>query len=253
MQHTVYMFDGFQLDVSRRTLASSGGLVLPVNSRAMDTLLLLVANAGKLVDKRLLMETVWPNAVVEDNNLNQCIGAIRKVLGETAGSNRYVMTVPGRGYCFVCPARAVSRESEPAPEMRSKTLPRRLILQATLVAICAAATAVLTLSGRQPVDGSAPARLEDAPPAIILRLHPAPAADHIGAGPQARTSLTRCLSQQPGIRLRVLLQLVPANADTPVWSGEYSASAEDILSLQEEQQRSDDRDCSARTRAGRNP
>ncbi len=51
----------------------------------MDTLLLLVANAGKLVDKRLLMETVWPNAVVEDNNLNQCIGAIRKVLGEDRG------------------------------------------------------------------------------------------------------------------------------------------------------------------------
>ncbi len=122
--------------------------------------------------------------------------------------------------------------------MRSKTLPRRLILQATLVAICAAATAVLTLSGRQPVDGSAPARLEDAPACD----HPAtasggPLRTHIGAGPQARTSLTRCLSQQPGIRLRVLLQLVPANADTPVWSGEYSASAENILSLQEEQQR----------------
>ncbi|MET0280376.1 MAG: winged helix-turn-helix domain-containing protein [Steroidobacteraceae bacterium] len=83
----------------------------PLNSRSLDALLMLVANAGQLVEKRRLMETVWPDSVVEDNNLNQCILSIRKALGETAGSNQYVMTEQGRGFRFVSPVRVVVRES----------------------------------------------------------------------------------------------------------------------------------------------
>lgn len=111
MQHIVYLFDRFQLDVTRRKLLSSGGLVLPLSSRPLEALLLLVANSGQIVDRRRLMQTVWPDRIVEDNNLNQCVLAIRKALGETAGSNHFVMTVPGRGFCFVCPVRVKTQES----------------------------------------------------------------------------------------------------------------------------------------------
>lgn len=143
MQHTVYLFDGFQLDVTRRKLLSSSGLVQRLNSRAMDALLLLVENAGELVEKRRLMETVWPDSVVEDNNLNQCILAIRKALGETAGSNRYVMTVPGRGYRFVSPVRERIQESDPEPPARASptavwaTVAAGLFLAASLVLLLA--------------------------------------------------------------------------------------------------------------------
>jgi DNA-binding winged helix-turn-helix (wHTH) protein len=111
VQHCVYLFDRFQLDVTRRKLLSAGGLVLPLNSRAMEALLLLVANAGQILERRRLMQTIWPDTIVEDNNLNQCILAIRKALGETAGSNQFVMTVPGRGFCFVCPVHTRLQES----------------------------------------------------------------------------------------------------------------------------------------------
>jgi DNA-binding winged helix-turn-helix (wHTH) protein len=107
----VYLFDGFQLDVTRRQLISAGGLVQPLNSRAMEALLLLVANAGQVLDRRRLMQAVWPDTIVEDNKLNQCILAIRKALGEVAGDNRYVMTVQGRGFCFVCPVHTRFQES----------------------------------------------------------------------------------------------------------------------------------------------
>jgi DNA-binding winged helix-turn-helix (wHTH) protein len=117
VQHIVYLFDRFQLDVTRRKLLSSGGLVLPLGSRPLEALLLLVANAGQIVDRRRLMQTVWPDRIVEDNNLNQCVLAIRKALGETAGSNHYVMTVPGRGFSFVCPVRVQTQES--ADEMEA--------------------------------------------------------------------------------------------------------------------------------------
>lgn len=110
--HTVYLFDGYQLDVTRRKLLSAGGTVLPLNSRAMEALLVLVESAGQVVERRRLMQSVWPGTVVEDNNLNQCILAIRRALGEAAGSNRYVMTVQGRGFCFVCPVHQRVQESE---------------------------------------------------------------------------------------------------------------------------------------------
>lgn len=111
MQHTVYLFDRFRLDVTRRKLLSASGVAIRLNSRAMEALLLLVANAGQVVERRRLMQTIWPHTIVEDNNLNQCILAIRKALGEAAGSNRFVMTVPGRGFCFVCPVHVLVQES----------------------------------------------------------------------------------------------------------------------------------------------
>jgi len=113
--HTVYLFDRYQLDVTRRKLLSAGGTVLPLSSRAMEALLVLVENAGQVVDRRRLMQTVWPGTVVEDNNLNQCILAIRRALGEAAGANRYVMTVQGRGFCFVCPVHRRIQESAEMP------------------------------------------------------------------------------------------------------------------------------------------
>ena len=121
MQHTVYLFDRFRLDVTRRKLLSTTGVVMPLNSRAMEALLLLVANAGQIVERRRLMQTIWPHTIVEDNNLNQCILAIRRALGEAAGSNRFVMTVPGRGFCFVCPVHILVQES--SDEELSRTGP----------------------------------------------------------------------------------------------------------------------------------
>jgi DNA-binding winged helix-turn-helix (wHTH) protein len=127
VQHTVYLFDRFQLDVTRRKLLSAAGVVLSLNSRAMEALLLLVANAGHIMERRRLMQTIWPDTIVEDNNLNQCILAIRKALGETAGSNRYVMTVPGRGFCFVCPVRAITQESGEEELVRAAKPPHATI------------------------------------------------------------------------------------------------------------------------------
>jgi DNA-binding winged helix-turn-helix (wHTH) protein len=111
----VYVFTGFRLDAACRQLSTSGGVVVRLNSRAMEALLLLLANAGEVVDRRRLMTAVWPAAVVEDNNLNQCILAIRRALGEVAGSNQYIMTVPGRGFCFVSPVHTMQRDTPAEP------------------------------------------------------------------------------------------------------------------------------------------
>lgn len=81
-----YEFAGFRLDTSVQRLVSPVGEPLPLPSRAFATLRYLVERAGEVVDKSTLMATVWPTTVVAENNLNQCILALRKVLGESAGN-----------------------------------------------------------------------------------------------------------------------------------------------------------------------
>lgn len=99
-----YEFGDFRLDTRQRLLTlKADGRVLPLVSRAFDTLLYLVERPGELVGKAELLKAVWPDTVVEENNLSQSIAAIRKVLGERAGEHKYIVTIPGRGFRFVAP------------------------------------------------------------------------------------------------------------------------------------------------------
>jgi len=77
-------------------------------SRAFDVLHYLVQRQGEIVDKGALMAAVWSNTIVEENNLNQAIAALRKALGEVAGEHRFIITIPGRGYRFVPEVRTPS-------------------------------------------------------------------------------------------------------------------------------------------------
>src|SRR5215470_11405305 len=94
-----YEFGPFRLDPVRRRLLRKGKAV-PLTPKAFDTLLELVRQSGKTIEKDDLMREVWPDAVVEENNLNQNISTLRRVLGETRGTNRFIVTVPGHGYRF---------------------------------------------------------------------------------------------------------------------------------------------------------
>ena len=95
-----YRFGPFQLDVRERRL-SRGPDAIPLRLKVFDTLCVLVENAGRLVTKQELLETVWPDTVVEENNLNHNISVLRKALGEKATGQQYIETVPRVGYRFV--------------------------------------------------------------------------------------------------------------------------------------------------------
>ena len=70
-------------------------------SKALETLLVLVRNRDRVLTKDELMKALWPDSFVEEVNLAQNVSAVRKALGEAAGENRYIATIPGRGYRFV--------------------------------------------------------------------------------------------------------------------------------------------------------
>ncbi|HEX5108242.1 MAG TPA: alpha/beta fold hydrolase [Vicinamibacterales bacterium] len=119
-----YQFGPFHLDVRERRLLR-GGEVIPLRLKVFDTLLVLVENAGRLVTKQELLDTVWPETAVEENNLNHNVSVLRKALGDRATGQQYIETVPRVGYRFAAPvetpeASAAPPASAPAPATKAR-------------------------------------------------------------------------------------------------------------------------------------
>jgi len=108
----LYEFADFRLDVAKRLLWRAGSPV-PLKPRVFETLLYLVEHHDTVVDKDRLMEAVWPNSIVEENNLTQNISTLRRVFGEKPDSHRFIVTVPGHGYRFVADVRLLDKDAEP--------------------------------------------------------------------------------------------------------------------------------------------
>ncbi len=119
-----YAFGPYRLDPDEKVLLNEDQPV-PLTPKALETLLVLVSRHGHLVGKDELIRSVWPDTVVEENNLNQSISALRRALGEADGQ-RFIETVPRRGYRFVAEVAEVgaSREGESAGAASLAALPR---------------------------------------------------------------------------------------------------------------------------------
>lgn len=108
-----YEFGPFRIDLTDRLLLR-GATAVPLTPKAFDTLVVLVEAAGHILEKDDLMKRVWPDTIVEENNLTQNISALRKALGQGADEKPYIETLPRRGYRFVA---AVRERWEEIPEL----------------------------------------------------------------------------------------------------------------------------------------
>ena len=104
---TSYSFEGFLLDAAEQALLREGSPV-PLTPKAFLTLLALVRRAGHVVEKQKLLDEVWPDTSVEEGNLTVTVFMLRKALGEEKGGQKFIQTVPRRGYRFVPEVRAVA-------------------------------------------------------------------------------------------------------------------------------------------------
>jgi predicted ATPase/DNA-binding winged helix-turn-helix (wHTH) protein len=98
----VVLFGPFRLFPANRLLEKAGTPVR-LGDRALDILLILIGHAAEIVSKASLLAQVWPDLIVEENNVRVQVTLLRKALGDGEAGTRYVSTVPGRGYCFVSP------------------------------------------------------------------------------------------------------------------------------------------------------
>lgn len=157
----LYEFDDFRIDPVRRDVHRLD-VPLHLPPKVFDTLLTLVRDHGSVVEKSALIEAVWPDTIVEENNLTQNISAIRKALGDASERHRYVVTIPGRGYSFVADVRELPRNGRPGeiesgeamarqqrgPKTRSFVAARRNLLGAVAAILCVAAIAVVWVTSR---------------------------------------------------------------------------------------------------------
>jgi len=102
-----YEFESFRIDPEERVL-TQGGTPIPLTPKAFEILIILVQHSERVVLKDDLMKQLWPDSFVEEANLTQNIFMLRKALGESGRSYRYVVTVPGRGYRFATKVTQVS-------------------------------------------------------------------------------------------------------------------------------------------------
>ena len=120
-----FEFAGFRLDSAARRVTRLDGTPVKLNSRAFDTLVVLLARPAQTLTKRFLLRQVWPDVVVGDNNLNQAVAAIRKALGDDAEPRCIIRTIPGRGFCCVADVLVTERRSA---YLSLETAPREKIV-----------------------------------------------------------------------------------------------------------------------------
>src|SRR5713226_4263548 len=119
-------FGPFRLFAEQRLLLE-GDRPVRLGSRAFDILAALVERPGEVVRKEQLIARAWPQTFVEESNLKIQVSALRRALGDGQGGNRYVITVPGRGYNFVAPMRreeaSLAASVPPVPSTTPHNLP----------------------------------------------------------------------------------------------------------------------------------
>jgi serine/threonine protein kinase len=110
----LYAFGPFHLD-AKECLLILDGKPVPLAAKAFEALVMLVENAGHLVDKDDLMKRLWPDTFVEEANVAKHVSLLRKILSEATNGREYIETIPKRGYRFVVDVREVANAETDSP------------------------------------------------------------------------------------------------------------------------------------------
>jgi len=117
-----YRFDDVEIDLPSFRLLKAGNVV-SIEPKALDLLIFLVRNPGRLVERKELIDAVWGDAFVTDHVLNYSVGQLRKSLADDPKKPRYIETVPTRGYRFIAKleVEAIDQTSAGKPTVDSRS------------------------------------------------------------------------------------------------------------------------------------
>jgi len=145
-----YRFGDFIVDTDQKVLLRQDK-ALPLTPKLFETLLILVENSGRIVQKEQFMERLWPHTFVEDANLTSNIQQLRKSLGDNARQPRYIETVTKRGYRFIANVQRMEAANSDVNDSPSPTaIPTAVTVrkrQKRKVAIALATAAVVVAFG----------------------------------------------------------------------------------------------------------
>lgn len=226
-----YRFGAFELNPGERRLMKNGE-PLVVGPRAFDVLVALTERAGGLVTKGELLARVWPRLVVEENNLQVQVSALRKLLGSQA-----IATVPGRGYRLTIDVASTGAAAAPSREVAAaeRNVPSIAVLPFVNMSDDA--------TNEYFADGIAEELLN-----VLSKIRGLRVASHTSAfsfkgGNVDIPTVARKLNvgtilegsvRKVGNRVRITAQLVDVASDSHLWSGTYDRQLDDIFAVQDD-------------------
>ena len=250
-----YRFGEFTVDADQRVLLRQGKPLL-LAPKVLETLLTLVQNSGRIVEKEELMARLWPDTFVEESNLTYTIVQLRKTLGDDARQPRYIETIPKRGYRFVADVEEVLSdlgivsnelvEGSHVTEEEYDREERSVVITARRVASIAVLP-FLDLSPDRDQDyfceGLADELINSL--ASLPNLHVASRTSsfrfkssmldirEVGKRLNVNTVLEGSV-RKAGSNFRITAQLISAADGYQLWSGRYDRRLEDIFAVQED-------------------
>jgi TolB-like protein/DNA-binding winged helix-turn-helix (wHTH) protein/tetratricopeptide (TPR) repeat protein len=200
-EKAVFEFGLFRLNPAERLLQREQ---VPVRlpPKAFDALVLLVENAGHLLEKEELLDKVWPGTFVEESNLTQHISILRKALQDGEGGFQYIETVPRRGYRFIAEVRELSGIATDTGVLPDSTPSRHRFRRpastiAVLVVLLAASISLLAVWKR--LRGPAPEPIQSLAVLPLRNLSGDPAQDYFAEG--MTEALITDLARIPGLKV----------------------------------------------------
>ncbi len=236
----IHAFGPFRLD-SEAEILFRGSEALPLGRRAVALLRALVDRCGKPVSKDALIEAAWPGLAVEESNLTVQIAALRRVLAEEPGGDRWIETLPRRGYRFIGPlpseatAQTIGSQVEGAPRQALRERPSIAVLPFT------------NMSGDPEQDYFADGTVEEIITGLsrikwlsvisrnssfIYKNKPVDVmevAEKLGVRYVLEGGI-----RKSGHRIRITAQLIDATTDAHLWADQYDRVVEDVFALQDE-------------------
>jgi Tol biopolymer transport system component/DNA-binding winged helix-turn-helix (wHTH) protein len=114
MKPLIYEFGEFRVDAEHRLLLRNGQQI-SLTPKVFDLLLVFIENRGEMLEKDRLMGLLWPDSFVEESNIVQNVAVLRRALGERSKENKFIVTIPGRGYRFVAEVTATNGNAPEGP------------------------------------------------------------------------------------------------------------------------------------------
>jgi adenylate cyclase len=244
--NTVYEFGPFRLEPHEHRLVCEGRPV-PLPGKAFQTLCFLLERHGKLVSKPDLMQAVWPETTVEENNLDRNISMLRKALGEQPNGQSYIETVPRAGYRFIA---AVTESVSVNPSQSDQLSPVRNVEDPTSSAHDIYSIAVLPFADMSPgrdqdylCEGLAEELINALTRIEGLRVVSRtasfqfrdPGADIRAIGNQLNVgTLLEGSVRKADDRLRVTVQLIEVASGYHRWSQRFDRQLDDVFAIQDE-------------------
>jgi TolB-like protein/Flp pilus assembly protein TadD len=234
----IYRFGPFVLDVADRSLKRDDASI-SLTPKTFDLLVALVENAGRLVEKDVLLRTVWPDVAVEEGNLTKGVFTLRQIL-EGEGGPRYIETVPKRGYRFIAAVTAVNaRSASPVPPASPSvsTAPENSIAVMPFADMSAARDHEYFCEGMSEEIINALGRVPDLRVASYtssLRFK-GKAIDTQTVGREVKVCwLLEGSVRKAGEMVRIAVQLVRADDGFSAWSGRFDRKLDDIFTVQDD-------------------